>query len=91
MAFSLLTAFSELHKNLTTYWWPLRGRFRPLRGRGQGSIPGAPLLFNSDGQPSFATWQPWPERSGPREIGIHHAGAELEPAKGNSGVITLMY
>ncbi len=29
---------------------------------------------------------PWPERSGPRGIGIHHAGAELEPAKGDSGV-----
>ena len=28
----------------------------------------------------------WPERSGPRGIGIHHAGAELEPAKGDSGV-----
>ena len=28
----------------------------------------------------------WPERSGPREIGIHHTGAELEPAKGDSGV-----
>ena len=27
-----------------------------------------------------------PERSGPRGIGIHHAGAELEPAKGDSGV-----
>ena len=23
--------------------------------------------------------------SGPSEIGIHHAGAELEPAKGDSG------
>ena len=30
--------------------------------------------------------QPRPERSGPRGIGIHHAGAELEPAKGDSGV-----
>ena len=27
-----------------------------------------------------------PEKSGPREIGIHHAGAELEPAKGDSGL-----
>ena len=25
------------------------------------------------------------EKSGPRGIGIHHAGAELEPAKGDSG------
>ena len=33
--------------------------------------------------PSYVA-QPWPERSGPREIGIHHAGAELEPAKGDS-------
>ena len=32
------------------------------------------------------TLHPWPERSGPRGIGIHHAGAELEPAKGDSGV-----
>ena len=33
-----------------------------------------------------STLQPWPERSGPRGIGMHHAGAELEPAKGDSGV-----
>ena len=38
--------------------------------------------------PSFptGTLHTWPERSGPRGIGIHHAGAELEPAKGDSGV-----
>ena len=36
--------------------------------------------------PPTGTLHPWPERSGPRGIGIHHAGAELEPAKGDSGV-----
>ena len=59
-----------------------------IAGSPESSWPSSPKfppgikLFGS----STGTLQPWPERSDPRGIGIHHAGAELEPAKGDSGV-----
>ena len=59
------------------------------REEGRGGVQTVYACESADPLPPHRYVSPTvaPERSGPRGIGIHHAGAELEPAKGDSARI----